>query len=975
MPTNLVNNRMRPKPSSKQPENIRQSHGVSESFITPGTPTSMAKAGEMPWSGVAAGSSIISSNNSQMPLSSNRSANNHGRSTPTGSSFGRGSSHFTTNSNSKNATSRSKFDEIKENSQDQSNSDKHDIDQVLLENSGGRSYTVNEMLAIWEEMKHNNVIKPSSDQKNDLFHSVLPNQPAIIDPIPQPAPPSESQHQHDVTSNGDSLYNISHTNHSTASLSSINNGTSTPFADRLLSAKPSMTDLHKENGFTQHKQISPIEAHINSPSTSTILPGGSSSNTWSPFGASAVLSNNSESVFKSSGILPKSDLMNNGIGFHSSTPPPGIPSPSPVFVNPEHVNWIYKDPTGQEQGPFNGLRMQEWYSSNWLQESLSIRRADESEYYTLKEFMIRINNFTEPFLVSLPPVRAGGLFENSQQRLQEEIFARQRRQQMQFPGLQMQSSGGNWGPMSPITTPMSPMSHWAQPQPLSANQMPFDFGGLSGSQVNLTHLNNDVWQPRAPGSIPQTPKRIPSSTELDQTFDSSNIKNSLLNELEDTESPAPVSLKDLDNDDEFVTLKTTSSVTAIQPPSKASPLSPTTSEVKIDVPKLSSADEQQIKEKESTIVAEPLKKTKSSKSKSKKTTQSSSTSRSSFKPVPVVNEELTISLESIHITQTSEPSEPSSPVSESALFEKPVSPVLAPWANKDASKPKTPSLKEIQEMEAAERKSRKAHQLQHQAAVNAAILHAARTSNSSSSTSPALPSGATWATVGVSSSTPKKTLAQIQKEEEEAAKKRSPNTVIATKRYSDVSVSPVSSLHRSQSAVASSASSASVLASGGAWTTVGPGGKKVGSNTSPAAPPPIQVAIPVKNEPVRSPVTPSNGLKLSAASEEFLNWCKSSLVDLQTGVNHTELLSMLFSLPASSESKEIISETIYSSSTTMDGRRFAEEFLKRRKAADNEIAGGSWSDILQKTQSATKPVSDGWNGAFKVVSKKKGRRD
>ncbi|CAI4813456.1 AIF_collapsed_G0053090.mRNA.1.CDS.1 [Saccharomyces cerevisiae] len=40
------------------------------------------------------------------------------------------------------------------------------------------------------------------------------------------------------------------------------------------------------------------------------------------------------------------------------------------------------------------------------------------------------------------------------------------------------------------------------------------------------------------------------------------------------------------------------------------------------------------------------------------------------------------------------------------------------------------------------------------------------------------------------------------------------------------------------------------------------------------------------------------------------------------------VLEMLLSLPPGSESKEIIADTIYSYSSTMDGRRFATDFIK-----------------------------------------------
>ena len=85
---------------------------------------------------------------------------------------------------------------------------------------------------------------------------------------------------------------------------------------------------------------------------------------------------------------------------------------------------------------------------------------------------------------------------------------------------------------------------------------------------------------------------------------------------------------------------------------------------------------------------------------------------------------------------------------------------------------------------------------------------------------------------------------------------------------------------------------------------------------------------------------------------------------------------------------EIISDLIYASSQTLDGRRFAEEFVRRRKladkgivepaangaqglGADNKSGAGGWSEVAKKTP-APKEES---NSAFKVVpTKKKGKR-
>ena len=101
---------------------------------------------------------------------------------------------------------------------------------------------------------------------------------------------------------------------------------------------------------------------------------------------------------------------------------------------------------------------------------------------------------------------------------------------------------------------------------------------------------------------------------------------------------------------------------------------------------------------------------------------------------------------------------------------------------------------------------------------------------------------------------------------------------------------------------------------------------------------------------------------------------------------------MMLSLPPNeSSTQEIISDTIYQHSSTLDGRHFAEEFLKRRKILGTALdatlpqatttntgssagsgSGTGWNEVLKKEK--TKDASGEWNSAFKVVAGKKGRR-
>jgi PERQ amino acid-rich with GYF domain-containing protein len=100
-----------------------------------------------------------------------------------------------------------------------------------------------------------------------------------------------------------------------------------------------------------------------------------------------------------------------------------------------------------------------------------------------------------------------------------------------------------------------------------------------------------------------------------------------------------------------------------------------------------------------------------------------------------------------------------------------------------------------------------------------------------------------------------------------------------------------------------------------------------------------------------------------------------------------DFVQQLLLLPAE---MEIISDCVYASSQTLDGRRFAEEFVRRRKLADKGIVdpvntsafsaepkstSGGWSEVAKKGSSNPTKDDDSSNAAFKVVAaKKKGKR-
>lgn len=81
----------------------------------------------------------------------------------------------------------------------------------------------------------------------------------------------------------------------------------------------------------------------------------------------------------------------------------------------------------------------------------------------------------------------------------------------------------------------------------------------------------------------------------------------------------------------------------------------------------------------------------------------------------------------------------------------------------------------------------------------------------------------------------------------------------------------------------------------------------------------------------------------------------------------------------------ILSEAVYGYSTTMDGRHFAEEFVRRKKLADKGVvdkeasvpetksnSNGGWNEVAKKGGS-NGPKEDNSVAGFKIVPSKKSK--
>lgn len=70
-----------------------------------------------------------------------------------------------------------------------------------------------------------------------------------------------------------------------------------------------------------------------------------------------------------------------------------------TMVMPDRMRWIYKDPSGNMQGPWTGLEMHDWYKAGFFSPELLVKKMEDPEYEPLAQLIRRIGNSREPFLV------------------------------------------------------------------------------------------------------------------------------------------------------------------------------------------------------------------------------------------------------------------------------------------------------------------------------------------------------------------------------------------------------------------------------------------------------------------------------------------------------------------------------------------------------------------------------------------------
>lgn len=271
----------------------------------------------------------------------------------------------------------------------------------------------------------------------------------------------------------------------------------------------------------------------------------------------------------------------------------------------------------------------------------------------------------------------------------------------------------------------------------------------------------------------------------------------------------------------------------------------------------------------------------------------------------------------------------------------------------------------------------------------------------------------------------KKTMKEIQEEEERRKKAAAKETVTAAaaKRAYAESTAKVREYLASHSEpdishfLSSQTAPSAAPASNSAWVTVGSSGKTGATVAAPARPTLASVASSASATRTNGPSAARPTVQTSSskqfesaatngrvedfpatASREFATWLNESLKGLNSSVNgkpfslHPVFMQLImlchlvgeivqmfmsFSLDPDPTTIEIIQETIYANSTTLDGRRFAAEFVAKRKAdALRNKSGGASGNASSKTISIadvvkSTPKSSQPEWGFKVVNKKK----
>ncbi|RMZ79323.1 hypothetical protein DV737_g3456, partial [Chaetothyriales sp. CBS 132003] len=609
------------------------------------------------------------------------------------------------------------------------------------------------------------------------------------------------------------------------------------------------------------------------------------------------------------------------------------------MVMPDRMRWIYRDPQGTIQGPWSGLEMHDWFKAGFFTAELLVKKVEDADFEPLAQLVRRIGNSREPFLVP----------------------------QIGVPHGPAASTSPNW------PNPASSVAGSAQPPFASAFP---SFG------TTLTAEQQNALERR---------KQEEQNDRLDEFNELRGLAEPAHSSGPEPALPPPIRAPRAHEEPQQKSRAPPPIGHALAPQKPALDQDDQRASLTEQIQRQAEWKEQQPVEPPPISIS-PL-------------------------PAPAAQRNRT------HVADSLVP-EPRSENHTPVVVETPsasVAPSIAPWAQQPAeSAARGPSLKEIQEAEAKKAAQQEAMaaearrlQAEHERVATVGVPPPA----------PGLPATSTWAqspSPGLPNNGP--TLAQIQKEEEARKQRQAAAALAASNAHAGAaSASATSSAVQGKryaelASKAAAATPSSTNNPGGAWTTVGSSGKaklpppstivatpqpaaataanNSNNNRSVGSTTPSLTGAAAAKRPALTSTKSSASVTASSektkADEEFRRWLRVQLSKgLSPGIDVDVFMENLSSLPLE---VGLIADAVYGASQTLDGRRVAEEFVRRKKLADKGMveavgngnasdtsksqAGGGWSEVAKKGPVAGDQKQDtGRREEFKVVAgKKKGKR-
>lgn len=649
----------------------------------------------------------------------------------------------------------------------------------------------------------------------------------------------------------------------------------------------------------------------------------------------------------------------------ASMAPPGVaaaPTVPPLVVESQ---WRYIDTQGQVQGPFGSGPMSQWYASGYFQPSLQVARVGTSlepfgindKFMSLGELIAKANNFQDPFhafdiIANSALSGIGATFAGSQQPQQLQQLQQSQQQQQQLHQQQQETKRG------------FESADYTHDEILKLKDID---GGYYHDVV--------VQVPTGPKKQERIENGGVQATMEDKRKEEQRRRKE--EEKKRSQRAEEVARKLLEQEQELKrreeALKSQQSQKLMDNPRDTPPQDDSTEKV-TDIPKEASKTVPKVTPK-TTPKLTP-------KATTKVTTKVTSkvASKPSSKEISDETPQEQAEQEKEHAKQKA-----SQQVQE-------VKTSIAPWADKvkNAELPKIPSISELQRREEQERAEREYQERVAAEKLREKIIKEDREQQG-------MKSVLTWADkpkqAAVSTVNVKPQLKKEEKKKSIQSKGTIPLDEFNEPSFLKEQVKLWEEAQKSKSKRATAPIGANNGSGGNsAWTTVTSKSAKQATTIQqrPTVQPKSYIspdklrAIGASNAPNKqigsstsipglkarqgtvAPAYPGNAS--ISARQDFLRWCRSHM-KLNPSVRKDAVLEVMLSLPAGGESIVIITDTINSNSNAMDGKRFAEEFIKRRQECEKHIEDPlTWAEVLSM------PEGDDDDWEFQVVSKKKGRK-